>query len=338
MNNAIADYKEESYIFFSIGTFNYAFSAKYVLDIMQLVELEYPESMPDFIVGLLEYNNQIIKIIDIRNILKLEAAPYSLNSKIIIVKTKKDIFGIIIDDVKEIRRINTISMNTPPYDTEKSYLEAIYTDKEFSVTILNLENIEKKINSSYGFLSDSKNSAALYLPKDTTSKETLHRRRLHYARKTKEVTNEIIKSQDTYITFIIDNNTCCIKILHVAGFYKFVNVKLIKIPCTPDFIVGIVSLKGRYITVIDLLKYTENRNLEITKETSIIVVEYEDYEIGIIADAIGETIDIDESLINYKQDTAIGCLNECVINDSIYLFLDIKKLFGDEKLYVSWFN
>ena len=335
MNNAIVDLKEESYIFFSIGTFNYAFSAKYVLDIMQLVELEYPESMPDFITGLLEYNNKIIKIIDIRNILKLEAAPYNLNSKIIIVKTQNDIFGMIIDDVKEIRRINTLNLNVPPYDTEKSYLEAIYTNKEISVTVLNLENIEKKINSPYNFMSDSKNSAATFLPKDTASKETLHRRRLHYARKTKEVTNEIIKSQDTYITFILDKNTCCIKILHVAGFYKFLNVKLTKVPCTPDFIVGIVSIKGRYITVIDLLKYTENRNVEITKETSIIVVEYEDYEIGIIADAIGETIDIDENLINYKQDTAIGCLNECVINDSIYLFLDIKKLFGDEKLYVS---
>ena len=164
MNNAIVDYKEESYIFFSIG--------------------------------LLEYNNQIIKIIDIRNILKLEAAPYNLNSKIIIVKTKNDVFGIIIDDVKEIRRINTLSMNIPPYDTEKSYLEAIYTDKEFSVTILNLENIERKINSPYSFTGDSKNSAATFLPKDTASKETLHRRRLHYARKTKEVTNEIIKSQE----------------------------------------------------------------------------------------------------------------------------------------------
>ena len=73
MNNALTQYSEESYIFFSIGTYNYAFSAKYVLDIMQLVELEYPESMSDFISGLLEYNNKMIKICDISSILQFDS-------------------------------------------------------------------------------------------------------------------------------------------------------------------------------------------------------------------------------------------------------------------------
>ena len=125
------------------------------------------------------------------------------------------------------------------------------------------------------------------------------------------------------------------KILHVAGFYKFANVKLTKVPCTPDFIMGIVSIKGRYITVIDLLKYTENKTTEITKDTSIIVVEYEDYQLGIITDAIGETIDMDETSLHRKNVYQTACLNEYVAGDKLYLMLDIKKLFGDEKLYVS---
>lgn len=335
MNNSVVEYKEENYIFFSIGTHNYAFSANYVLDIMQLVELEYPESMPDFISGLLEYNNQIIKIIDLRNILNIEMSDYNLNSKIIIIKTENEIFGIIIDSVKEIRRINKFSLNAPPYNNEKSYLEAIYTDKESSATIINLENIEKRINSKIGKFDDNKKSASVFLPKDLQSKETLHRRRLHYARKMRQVSNLIIKSQDTYITFLLDKNTCCIKILHVAGFYKFLNVKLTKVPCTPEFITGIVSIKGRYITVIDLLQFIEGRKTPITKDTSIIVIGYEDYEIGILADAIGETIDIEENLVKMRSKNSNSCLNECVMNDSMYLFLDVKKLFGDEKLYIS---
>ena len=335
MNNAVADYSGENYIFFSIGTFNYAFNVKYVLNIMQIVELEYPESMPDYIAGLLKYNNQIIKIIDIRNILKCNIAPYNLNSKIIIIKTEHDTFGIIVDDVKEIRKINKLSLNAPPYDREKSYLEAIYTDKEFSAIIINLEQIEKKINKNEDNISNFKNSSTALLPKDKISKETLHRRRLHYAKKTGEVSNELIKSQNTYITFRLDKNICCIKIFHIAGFYKFLSAKLTKVPCTPDFIVGIANIKGRYITVIDLLKFIENRSSEITKDTSIIVIEYEDYEIGIMADAIGETIDIAENLVNTKQETVQSYLNECVINNIIYSFFDVKKFFGDEKLYVS---
>ncbi len=335
MNNSPVTVNEESYIFFSIGAYNYAFNSKYVLDIMQLVELEYPESLPDFIVGLLEYNNRIIKIVDIRTILKLSTEPYTLNAKIIIVKTENDFFGIIIDNVREIRRINTSLLNLPPYQTKNSYLEAIYTDKDTSTTVINLENIEASINSREEFQETSKNSASLFLPRDVSSKETLHRRRLHYARKMRQENYAIIKSQDTYIKFMLNNNICCIKILGVVGFYKFESVKVTKVPCTPDFIVGIVSLKGRYITVIDLLKYTENKHSVITKDTSIIVVEHEDYQLGILADSICETMDIEENLLKSKSQNSTSCLDECVINDTLYMFLDTKKLFEDEKLYVS---
>ncbi len=334
MNNALTEYKEYSYIFFSVGTFNYAFNARYVLAITQLTELEYPESMPDYIAGLFEYNNSIIKIIDLRHILKIEPENYSINSKIIILKAKNETFGVIIDEIKDIRRINSISFNPPPYDREKSYLEAIYTDGSYSATIVNIENIEAKINSKENEDIKSNKSASLFLPSDLNSKEILHRRKLHYLKKAKQGTYEIIKSKDAYITFLLDKDTCCVKITHIAGFYKLINMKITKIPCTPDFIVGVVSIKGRYITVIDLLKYTENKNTNITKDTNIIVLEYEDYEIGILADSIGETIDIDETILNQKQENS-SCLTEHVINDSMHLFLDIKKFFGEEKLYIS---
>jgi len=335
MNNAVVNFNEENYIFFSIGKYTYAFNIKYVLDIMQLVELEYPESMPEFITGLLEYNNQIIKIIDIRNILKLDTSDYNLNSKIIIVKGENDIFGVVIDEVVVIRHINKAHFNKPPYDSIHSFIEAIYTGDSIQGTIIDIKSVEKKINSKDNLPADPKESAAIFLPKNEQSKEILHRRREHYARKMRQESYEIIKSQDTYITFQLADNTCCVKILHVTGFYKFGNIKLIKVPCTRDFILGIVSAKGRYITVIDLLKFTQNKSVEITKDSSIIVVEYEDYEIGIIADAIGETIDIDEGLITVKSDKPTGCLNECVINSIMYMFLDVKALFGDEKLYIS---
>lgn len=334
MNNAIGQI-EQSYIFFSIGTFNYAFDAKYVLDIMQLVELEYPESMPEYIVGLLEHNNQVIKIVDIRNILNLDPIEYNLNSKIIIVKTENDVFGFVIDEVREIKRVNVTTFNAPPYNSEKSYLQAIYTDKDVTSTVINIENVEKKINSRTEEYRLGK-SASQFLPADLSSKETLHRRKLHYARKMREVSSLIIKNQDTYITFGLDDSTCCIKILHVSGFYKYANVKLTNVPCTPDFIVGVASIKGRYITIIDLLKFTEGKSTPITQDTSIVVVEYEDYEIGIITPAIGETIDFDENLLKFNQSTKVPCLNECVVNETMYLFLDIKKLFSDEKFYISW--
>lgn len=334
MNNSLIENNEENYIFFSIGTHHYAFKANCVLAVMQLIELEYPESMPNFIAGLLEFNGQMIKVIDLRKVLNLESGEYSLNSKIIIVKTKNDILGIIVDSINEIRKIQAGLFNTTPYQTKDNLLEAVLTDRDISSAIINLENIENVIHS---IKEENNTSLTAYnhMPKDVQSKETLHRRKLHYTRKMREVSNVLIESQDTYITFNLENNMCCLKILHIIGFYKYSSIKLIEIPCTPDFIKGVVNIKGRYITVIDLLKFTEDKTTNITSDATIIVVEYEDYEIGILAGSIGETVDIDENLIKTNIESSKKCLTECVINNSMYLFLDIKKLFSDEKLYIS---
>ncbi|MCD8024277.1 MAG: chemotaxis protein CheW, partial [Candidatus Gastranaerophilales bacterium] len=310
VNNALVEHGEKTFIFFKVGTSVYGIDIVHVFDIMQLVELEYPESMPDYIAGLLEFNNQIIKIAAIRNILRLETSNYALDGKIIIIKTENDIFGLIVEDIIEIRRTNAAAFNTPPYDTEKSYIQAIYAESNFSATILNISNIEKTINSGEYRGKANIKPAAEFLPKDNRSKEILHRRKLHYARKMREVSYEIIRGQDTYVTFFLNKNVCCIKILNVAGFYKFSALKITKVPCTPDFIKGIVSVKGRYITVIDLLNYTEKEKTQITKDTKIIVIAYEDYLLGILADGIGETIEIQENSIKRRPEKSNSCMDE----------------------------
>ncbi len=335
MNNFPTKSAEDNYIFFTLGGRVYAFKASHILDITLLLELEYPEAMPDYVTGLLRYRNEIIKVVDIRNILKIPLDNYDMNSKIIVVKTKNDIFALAIDRVKEIRSLNYTVFNSSPVQNKKSYLEAIYTDKEISAAVLNLECIEQEINTpDKDNLYEGKSASSL-VPSDARSKEILHRRKLQYSRKAGEISYDIIqKSQDTYMTFILNKNVCCIKIVRIAGFYKYENIKIIKVPCTPDFILGIASIKGRYITVIDLLKYTEGHNSKITKDTNIIVIEYEDYQMGIITDAIGDMVEMEENLMKIRTDNN-SCLSECVVNDSLYLFLDVKKLFGDEKLYVS---
>ena len=335
MNDIVAEQKEKNYIFFSIGSYNYAFDSTKVLSVMQLIELEYPESLPPYVAGLFEYNDKIIKSIDLRKVLNLAPIKYNLNSKIIVVKAKETTFGVIAEDIKEIKRIFAESFGDLPYEKSNSFLEAIYTEKDYSASVINLDNIANKINDPEDIDNQPKAENELMLPDDEKSKEALHRRKLHYARKMREVTGVIIESQDTYITFPLDKNICCVQILHVAGFYKFSNVKIIEIPCTPSFIKGVVSLKGRYITIIDLLKFTENINTKIDEETSIIVLEHENYQIGILTGAIGETIDIDENLLKIAPDSSNNCLNACVVNDFMYLFLDINKLFSDERLYIN---
>ena len=102
----VADNIQENdiYIFVKIGASSYAFPALNVLEIIKLVELEYPEKMPSYIAGILEYKGKVIHIIDLRSILKIEAAQYDINTHILIIQGKETVYGIITDEISDIKR------------------------------------------------------------------------------------------------------------------------------------------------------------------------------------------------------------------------------------------
>jgi len=117
---AIAENIQENdiYIFVKIGASSYAFPALNVLEIIKLVELEYPEKMPSYIAGILEYKGKVIHIIDLRSILKIEAAQYDINTHILIIQGKETVYGIITDEISDIKKIDSTIIAPPPYVAE----------------------------------------------------------------------------------------------------------------------------------------------------------------------------------------------------------------------------
>ena len=58
------------------------------------------------------------------------------------------------------------------------------------------------------------------------------------------------------------------------------------VPCTPDFIAGIVNLRGEIHTVIDLRRFLHLPARGITQLNKVIVIESQDLRAGVIADAV----------------------------------------------------
>lgn len=63
-----------------------------------------------------------------------------------------------------------------------------------------------------------------------------------------------------------------------------------RIPRTPDFVEGVINLRGSIIPVIDLRKRFGLPAAEMTKSSRIVVVEAGDYMLGMIVDAVAETL------------------------------------------------
>jgi len=58
------------------------------------------------------------------------------------------------------------------------------------------------------------------------------------------------------------------------------------IPCTPPFVAGIINLRGRIVSLIDLKFFFDIPATEISEETRVVVLRSGEMELGILADAL----------------------------------------------------
>lgn len=122
----------------------------------------------------------------------------------------------------------------------------------------------------------------------------------------------------------------------VKEFYKVNNSKFIKLPSVPEYIYGLINIKGEYITVLDIRSFFNNSNTMIKEKSTIIIINSKEYKLGILADEICESMNIDfEEIIQNKLQKQEENVNlEFVKDGEIYQILDIDQLLKDERLTI----
>jgi len=93
-----------------------------------------------------------------------------------------------------------------------------------------------------------------------------------------------------YLTFILAGEEYGLEILKVREIMGMLDITAV--PRTPDFVKGVINLRGKVIPVVDLRLTFGFEAAEQTEETCIIVVDVNGVEMGIIVDKVSEVIDI----------------------------------------------
>lgn len=101
--------------------------------------------------------------------------------------------------------------------------------------------------------------------------------------------------EQQYLTFVLAQETYAIPILSIREIIEF--GKLTKVPMVPDFIRGVINLRGSVVPVIDLARRFGKPQAETTRKSCIVVIELADgdvtQEIGVLVDAVNEVMEID---------------------------------------------
>ena len=107
------------------------------------------------------------------------------------------------------------------------------------------------------------------------------------------------------------------------------NHAITMVPLVPDYVKGIINLRGQIIPIIDIRLRMGKPSIEYTNTTCIIVLNINSVYIGIIVDAVQQVMDIDQSKISpvpveNQQELISGMISSS--ERSVILFLDCEQL------------
>lgn len=142
-----------------------------------------------------------------------------------------------------------------------------------------------------------------------------------------------------YLTFKLGDEIFALEVAKVREILDFSAVT--KVPKTPDFMLGVINLRGGVVPVIDLRLKCGMTRTEKTVNTCIIVVEVsldgETLILGALSDSVQEVFDLDPDQIEPAPHIGSRLRSDFVKgmgkrNGNFIIILDIDKLFTADEL------
>ncbi len=143
-----------------------------------------------------------------------------------------------------------------------------------------------------------------------------------------------LEDSTNLVTFRLGSGEYAIDIMQAKEIIKMEKITLI--PNAPDFVEGVINLRGNIIPIIDLKKRFNLEEIEGDKNTGIIIVKIEDVDMGIIIDSISKVVSISNSDIQPPPPMLSGIGQKYIkgvgkLEDKLLVVLDLEKLFTTDE-------
>ncbi len=142
-------------------------------------------------------------------------------------------------------------------------------------------------------------------------------------------------TEGKFLTFVLGSEVYGIEILKVREIIKLMDITTV--PRTPDYLKGVINLRGKVIPIVDLRSKFTMPEVEHTQETCIIVVEVNKTSIGIIVDSVSEVSNINSGEIEETPHLGQDIDTNFILGlgktkERIVIILDIEQVLSSEEL------
>ena len=153
------------------------------------------------------------------------------------------------------------------------------------------------------------------------------------------ITDAAGESEDTlknmYLTFRLGNEDYGIEIRYVTEIVGM--QKITEVPDMPNFVKGVVNLRGQVIPVIDVRLRFHMMQQDYDERTCIVVVNISGSQVGLVVDTVNEVRNIDESQVSPPPKTAGADSAQYIqgmgkVGDTVVILLEGKRLLHENEL------
>lgn len=153
---------------------------------------------------------------------------------------------------------------------------------------------------------------------------------------TEEQTNS-----EQYVTFTLGTEGFAVDVAKAREILD--SIQITNVPQTPEFMLGVINLRGNVVPVVDLRLKFGMPAIEHTVDTCIIVmeidVEGESTVVGALVDAVREVLELNASQIEPPPRLGTKLKTEFIkgmgkVGDDFLIILDINRIFTSDEIAV----
>jgi len=153
-------------------------------------------------------------------------------------------------------------------------------------------------------------------------------------------TEKIKETSNSYLSFRVDKEVFAVHVAHVSNIIEVPYIT--HVPDTPDYMLGVINLRGGILPVIDTRMKMKMPPSEFSSQTCVLVMEITHgdgiLQVGAIVDSVHEVIEIeDKNILPPPSIQGVKRSNEFILgivnyNDSFIMLIDVDVLLHEDNL------
>ncbi|WKY45817.1 chemotaxis protein CheW [Eubacteriaceae bacterium ES2] len=137
-----------------------------------------------------------------------------------------------------------------------------------------------------------------------------------------------------YLTFYIGIECYGIWIEYITEIIGI--VEYTEVPDVPNYVKGIINLRGRIIPIIDMRLRFHKEFVDYNEQTCIVIIDYLEDNVGLIVDKVSEVVEILDEDILAQPVLETGSSNQFIksigkVGEEVKLLLDCQKLLSENE-------